>query len=323
MCISPGSDDRRVRAALFAVLLGALLLVATRAESCSCDWRGPFLAVVAEAPLVVHVRVLRHHPGPNPTMDALVLEVLSGGLLDSGVKIQMGDGMHCRPGMEGFPEGGEWILALNGPGAKPGKGMALSHCGEYWLRVQGDEAVGNFDGAQGEQKRRPLSELRLRLRYPKSNQVIKGRVEGGDRFQRAFGPGFQFVLEPRSTGWEIMIRGRDREENLARLTPPLHFVPNPREIEGWQFVPLSSACPRPYGAEVGPENPRTFIFSPEIGCRIDGSKANRSVTPEEVEAIGHFGRGTFTIERFSVGPESNGCARLEWIEFSVQLEWGL
>jgi hypothetical protein len=323
MFIWPGSDTRKGRVTFFAVLVAALLVVPTKAEPCSCEWRGPFLTVAAEAPLVAHVRVLRHHPGPNPAMDALVLEVITGGLLDSGVKIQMGDGMHCRPGMEGFPVGSEWILALNGPGAKPGKGMALSSCGEYWLRIQGDEAVGNFDGAQGEQKRKPLSELRLRLRFPKSKQKFKGRVEAGARFQQAFGPGFQFVLEPRPTGWEMVILERGREENLARLTPPLHFVPNPREIESWQFVPLSTACPRPYGAEAGPENPRTFIFSPEVGRRIDGSKANRSVIPEEVEAIGRFGRGTFTIERFSVGPGSNGCGLLEWIEFSVQLEWGL
>ena len=135
-----------------------------------------------------------------------------------------------RPGMEGFPVGSGWIMAFNGPGAKPGKGLALSHCGEYWLRVRGDEAVGNFDGAQGERKRKPLSELRLRLRFPKSKQKFKGRVEAGARFQQAFGPGFQFVLEPRPTGWEIVILEGGREENLARLTPPLHFVPNPREI---------------------------------------------------------------------------------------------
>ena len=322
MFIWPGSDTRKGWVTFFAVLVAALLVVTTKAEPCSCEWRGPFLTVVAEAPLVVHVRVLRHHSGPNPTMDALVLDVLSGGLLDSGMSIQMGDGMHCRPGMEGFPVGSEWIMALNGPGAKPGKGLALSHCGEYWLRVQGDEAVGNFDGFQGEQKRRPLSELRLLLRFPMSRHKFKGRVEAGTRFQQAFGPGFQFVLEPRPTGWEIVILERNREENLARLTPPLHFAPNPREIESWQFVEASSSCPRPYGAEIGPDNPRSFIFSPDVGRRIDGPKAPRSVIPEEIEAIRRFGRGTLDIVRSSIRPVNNGCAQIEWIEFAGQLEWG-
>lgn len=30
-----------------------------------------------------------------------------------------------------------WVLALNGPGANPGTGWALSHCGEFWLRLEG------------------------------------------------------------------------------------------------------------------------------------------------------------------------------------------
>lgn len=317
-----GSAALKGRGTFFALLFSGILAWAATGEPCSCAWRGPFLTVALEAPLVVRVRVLRHHPGPDPTMDALVLEVLSGGLLNSGLRVQMGDGMHCRPEMKGFPVGSEWILALNGPGSKPGKGLALSHCGEYWLSVQADEAFGNLEGARGENKRMPLSEVRLRLRYPRSSQVVKGRAEVGGRFRQAFGPGFQFVLEPRSTGWEIAIREQRREENLARFTPPLHFAPNPREIEGWQFVEASSSCPRPYGAETGPENPRRFIFSPEVGRRIDGPKANRAVTPEEVEAIGRFGRGTFTIERFSLGPESHGCARIQWLEFSAQLEWG-
>jgi hypothetical protein len=244
-------------------------------------------------------------------------------VLDSGLRIQMGDGMHCRPKMQGFPVGSEWLLALNGPGAKPGNGLALSHCGAYWVRVLGDDAVGNLEGARGEQKRMPLSELRLRLRYPRSNQVLKGRVKAGKGFQQAFGPGFLFVLEPRAGGWEIVVREQGREENLARLTPPLPFAPNPREIEGWQLVDASSPGPRPYGAESGPENPRTLIFSPEVGRRIDGPKANRSVTPEKVAAIGRFGRGTFTIKRFSLRPKSNGCARIQWLEFFAQLEWGI
>lgn len=106
---------------VFLCLAGFLSMPDTSA-ACSCLWRGPFLTVAKEAPLVVRGKILRHHPGPAPVMDVLVLETLAGGILDSGLVIQMGDGMHCRPMMEGFPPGSEWILALNGPGAKPGKG---------------------------------------------------------------------------------------------------------------------------------------------------------------------------------------------------------
>lgn len=119
--------------------------------------------MVGEAPLVVRGRILRHHPGMAPAMDVLVLETLQGGLLDSGMTVQMGDGRHCRPDLDLFPPESEWVLALNGPGAKPGKGWALSHCGEYWLKVQAGEVFGSIDGKQGEVQRLPWSEFRARF----------------------------------------------------------------------------------------------------------------------------------------------------------------
>jgi len=97
-------------------------------------------------------------------MDVLVLETLAGGLLDSGLVVQMGDGMHCRPMLDGFPPGSEWILALNGPGSKPGKGMALSHCGEYWLGIEGNEVVGSIDGVQNQVRRMPWPEFKKQLK---------------------------------------------------------------------------------------------------------------------------------------------------------------
>ena len=322
MSICPGSAGPKVGVCLFLALLGFLSAVTTPASACSCSWRGPFLAVAPGTPLVVRGQVLRHHHGPMPAMDILVLETLTGGLFDSGLRVQMGDGMHCRPEMERFPVGSQWVIALNGPGAKPGSGLALSDCGEYFVRVENGEVVGSLDGGQGETKRMPLTELRLRLRYPRFVKAFKDRIGAGGRFRFAFGPGFEFLLEPTAAGWEIMVREQGREENLARLTPPLHFAPNPREIEGWHLADAPSYCPRPYGAEAGPDHPRRFIFSPEVGRRIDGPEARRSVTPEDFEAVRRFGRGTLTIERFALRPGSDNCPQIEWIEFLVQLEGG-
>jgi len=322
MFICQVSAGPKIGVCLFLALLVNLTAVTTPASACSCAWQGPFLAVAPGTPLVVRGQVLQHHPGPSPAMDILVLETLTGGLFDSGLRVQMGDGMHCRPEMERFPVGSEWVIALNGPGAKPGRGLALSDCGEYWVRVEGGEVVGSLDGGQGETKRMPLSELRLRLRYPSFMEAFKGHIGAGGSFRRVFGPGFEFVLEPTAAGWEIVIREKGRDENLARLTPPLHFAPNPREIEGWHLAEDPSSCPRPYGAEAGPDHPRQFIFSPEVGRRIDGPDARRSMTPEDFEAVSRFGRGTLAIERFALRPGREGCPQIEWIEFSVRLEGG-
>jgi hypothetical protein len=119
------------------------------------------------------------------------------------------------------------------------------------------------------------------------------------------------------------IRNNGIEENLARLTPPFHSVPNPRKIEGWHFSNDSSACTsRPFQADSNPENPRKFIFSPEVGKRIDGPSANRSVTAEDVQEIERFGRGALTIEKFRLDPGKDGCPEIAEMDFFVEIEGG-
>ncbi|MCX7635637.1 MAG: hypothetical protein N2Z74_07830, partial [Syntrophales bacterium] len=110
--------------ALLFLILASGLTVVPEGRTCSCAWGGPFLQVAKDAPLIVRGRILRHYTVPRPAMGVLVLETLKGGLLDSGLVVQMGDGMHCRPTVDGFPPNTEWILALNGPGSKPGRDIA-------------------------------------------------------------------------------------------------------------------------------------------------------------------------------------------------------
>lgn len=158
---------------------------------------------------------------------------------------------------------------------------------------------------------------------PPFREAFSGRIRTGEQFRRAFGPRFEFLLEPIPTGWLIMVKESGRNEDLSRLTPPLHSAPNPREIEGWHLSPDPSAClTRAYGAGQGPEHPRRFIFSPEVGGRIDGPHAGRAVTPGDVEEIRRFGRGVLTIEGFSLEPGGHGCPTIGWMTFSVRLEGG-
>lgn len=313
----------KITLALCLVLVLGCFLFLSWAQGCSCEWKGPFLAVAKGAPHVVRGKIVRHHPGPAPTMDVLVLESLKGGLLDSGITAQMGDGMHCRPTLDRFPPNTEWILALNGPGSKPGRGLAISYCGEYWLRIENNDVVGIIEGAGRQEKRIPFQAFKNKLLYPHFTEAFSGRISSGEPFRRPFGPRFEFVLEPTPTGWTVMVKELGRYEDLSRLTPPLHFTPNPREIEGWHLLGNPSTCTtRPYGAETGPGNPRGFIFSPEVGGRIDGPKAGRPVTPEEVEEVQLFGRGILTIEGFELGPGVDGCPKILWMKFSVLMEGG-
>ncbi len=265
MCILPVTAIPKLNRLFLMAFFLLLIIPLNQVNACECHWRGPFLSVVRDAPLVVHGRILRHNTGSHPSMDVLILETLSGGVLDSGLRIQMGDGLHCRPEAENFPVGSEWILAINGPGSKPGKGLALSICGEYWLRVEGAEVLGSIDGRQGEVKRLSLSRLHNRIRYPTFMNELRGRLRDGERFRQPFGPGFEFVLEPNPAGWEIVIREQGREENLARLKPGIWWSPRHPVL-----VPMLPTSGRP-----SLEN--SFFLQTWVAASPDQRRRGRSV----------------------------------------------
>jgi hypothetical protein len=305
------------------LLLFLGLIITSYADACSCVWKGPFLTSAQDAPLVVIGKIIRHHPGKAPIMDVLVLETLKGGILDSGMVVQVGDGMYCWPAIDVFPVGTKWVLAINGQGAKPGKGLALSHCGAYWLHVEDDYVVGSIDGDMKRIKRMPLREFKNRLLYPKFSEKFSGRIEGGKQFRRTFDSRFEFILEPMPEGWQIIVKELGRDENLARLTPPFHWIPNPRDIEGWQFLENPSTCVnRPYNADAAPANSRQFIFSPEVGKTIAGPDSHKAFIDEDIDAVKKFGRGEMNIKKFKLMPAKGGCPTIEWMDFSVQLVGG-
>ena len=65
---------------------------------------------------------------------------------------------------------------------------------------------------------------------------LEGTVSSEERPVRPFGPDFKFVLEPIEKGWHVAIYRGDSRDNIARLTPPWHFVPNPRILRDGIFA---------------------------------------------------------------------------------------
>lgn len=129
-----------------------------------------------------------------------------------------------------------------------------------------------------------------------------------------------FALEPSGSGWLATVRQPGRDEDLARLTPPLHFASNPREIDGWQFAAgLPAGCAVPYGAEAGPGERRDFIFSPEVGRSIAGPASTVAVTPDDLAEVEAFGRGTLWIEGAELAAGAGGCPRIETLRFRVEV----
>ena len=332
-----GGGGRRpsLLAAALCAIVGLLAAGAPPAHACECVWKGSFLEVAPLATAIVRGRVLRHYlvPSPEPsTMDFEVLEVLRGSLAPGVLRVWGDNGALCRPAVTEFPVGTEWVLALDGPGSKPGAGQSpsISSCGRYWLGVDGDDAVGILRGSRPDSpsERITLAELRRSLsgrreEPARETLAFAAEVRAGERLERPFGGRFTFVLVPIPTGWEIEVREHGRDENLARLTPPLHG-PNPRFVEGWHFRNADNSGPNEAGEKNvnAPQEEREFIFSPEVGTTIDGPDASRAVSWEDVETVRAFGSGTLTIVESRLGGlEPGETARFEWLRFTVELRW--
>ncbi len=151
--------------------------------------------------------------------------------------------------------------------------------------------------------------------------MFEGGLTTGEREVRPFGPGFTFVLTPIQRGWEISVTHESSAGNIARLTPPWHFVPNPRYIEGWHFRNASNTGPND-GSVNAPQEHREFIFSPEVNQTIDGTGSNRDPTLEEMERIRQFGQGRLEVLKYDLTrPKLGERASMVRLHYRVCLSW--
>lgn len=149
---------------------------------------------------------------------------------------------------------------------------------------------------------------------------IRGQVRQGERFSRTLASGLILRLKPDQFGWIIEVTQTAREEeDLARLTPPWHFVPNPRDLAGWHFRNGENTGPND-GSVNAPGELRDFIFSPAVGREIE---YNGSATSEaDVEKVRAWGRGWLYLESYRLTPPRPGeRAAFESIDFVACLTW--
>lgn len=68
------------------------------------------------------------------------------------------------------------------------------------------------------------------------SERVQGDVLKGRPISKSTRGGWILKLVPVEQGWLLQVTTKGRQtEDLSRLTPPWHFVPNAREIEGWHF----------------------------------------------------------------------------------------
>ena len=151
-------------------------------------------------------------------------------------------------------------------------------------------------------------------------EQVGGTVRRGHAFNETTPSGWILRLAPGPEGWflHVTMKGRE-EEDLSRLTPPWHFVPNPREIEGWHFRNADNTGPND-GSINAPQELRDFIFSPAVGLEVEYNGSATSA--EDVERVRSFGRGWLHIDSYTLTPPRRGeRAAFESMTFSACLTW--
>jgi hypothetical protein len=149
---------------------------------------------------------------------------------------------------------------------------------------------------------------------------IHGSVSRGETFSGTTPTGWPLRLVPVDEGWRLEVTTQDREnEDLSRLTPPWHFVPNPRHIEGWHFRNAENTGPND-GTINAPQELREFIFSPAVGRELE--YRGSATAAEDVEKVSAFGRGWLFLESYRLTPPGRGeRATFESLTFSACLTW--
>ncbi len=147
------------------MVLSAILAVPSLAMACTCHWGGPFAKVALGQDLVVYGEVLDYY---KHSMEVKVLEVFKGKEGRGTIRIWGDNGALCRPYVRSFPIGPRWVFAISSfpkdmgedqPlsfwdrffSRSPKRDYAISICGDFWLAVQGERAVGRITAPQHSQ----------------------------------------------------------------------------------------------------------------------------------------------------------------------------
>jgi hypothetical protein len=152
-----------------------------------------------------------------------------------------------------------------------------------------------------------------------AEQII-GHVSAGQRFSQTTPSGWQLRLAPIQFGWQLEVGAKlQGDDDYSRLTPPLHGVPNPRQIEGWHFRNADNTGPND-GSVNAPRQLRQFIFSPLVGNGIDYDGS--ATSSQDVERVRAYGQGWLFIENSALSPVARGQkASFQSMVFTACLTW--
>ncbi len=156
------SAGRVITQILLAGIMGSAIHLPANAQpdamgaDCGCLWEGSFSEVAPDSDLVILAEV---QTMKGNAIDLLPERILKGTLWLDTLRVWMQTRDYCRPPAEAFPVGSRWVMALSQIREVPEDGFdpftpnesfgrkddyVLSSCGGYWLRVNGNTAIGNL-----------------------------------------------------------------------------------------------------------------------------------------------------------------------------------
>jgi hypothetical protein len=156
----------------------------------------------------------------------------------------------------------------------------------------------------------------------RSAEQVEGEVTKGQEFSKATSVGWILRLVPAQAGWFLQIATKGREtEDLSRLTPPWHFVPNPRVIEGWHFRNADNTSPNE-GSLMRLRSCANSYFLHRWGARFRGPWQRRARPLRRLSGSRHSGEVWLHLDEFRLTPPRRGeRASFELLKFSACLTW--
>jgi hypothetical protein len=148
---------------LSIITFSLIFLFPSKIVACGCTTEGPFLQVAAGASLVAVVEIEEYltfqelmGEAVPMSMSVKIKRVLKGNETRENITIWGNNGLMCRPYLSIFEEGSQWVMAFTenpeeGHEAANSTDYGLSHCGEYFMKVE--------------------------------NNVVNGLIKGGDSYQ--------------------------------------------------------------------------------------------------------------------------------------------
>ncbi len=157
---------------LSAIILGfSVLWVTPSAYACSCmNNNRSFIQNAKRSELVMRGKVLEYRWRKNDQPEARlptamiveVKEVYRGVATSKNITVWGDNGIICRPYVNRFPVGTEWVLALSEDSWTEKGELAISGCGEYWLKVNGSKVAGEVTDGSFKSKAQVMSLPRFR-----------------------------------------------------------------------------------------------------------------------------------------------------------------